>query len=141
MIKRGVKGNFFQKVPLILLPQLHFKAELTTDQDDFIEKLRQPGFWNNGIDGAVGIEVLSFVAEALGQPILVLTQEPNGQYRYWISGTQENPRNSNLWFNNITVENPMQMSIEEKIEEILNAYPNAIKLFHNGIHFQAILKK
>ena len=73
-------------------------ANVVTDRPNFIEMLRQPGFWNNGIEGGVGIEVLSFVAQIIGQPILILTQEQNGNYRYWISGTREKPRDGNLTF-------------------------------------------
>lgn len=103
------------------------KDETTTE---FINNLRDLGFWNNGIEDGVGIEVLSFVAQAIGQPILVLTQEQDGNYRYWISGTMENPNDSNLTFHEIEV---------NEIGQTLNKYPNAIKLFHNGNHFQAIV--
>ncbi len=102
--------------------------KIVTDRPNFIEMLRQPGFWNNGIEGGVGIEVLSFVAQIIGQPILVLTQEPNGNYRYWISEIRENSWN----FLGIK---------ENNINKLLNEIPNAIKLFHNGVHFQAIVKK
>lgn len=101
------------------------------DRPEFIQMLYQPGFWNSGIDGAVGIKVLNFVALVIDQPILVVTQEPDGQYRYWISETVENPQNVNLTFYDIH---------ERNLEKLLNANPDAIKLFHNGIHFQAIVK-
>ena len=97
---------------------------------EFINNLRKLGVWNRGIEGGVGIEVLSFVAQAIRQPILVLTQEQDGNYRYWISGTMENPNDSNLTFHEIEV---------NEIGQTLNKYPNAIKLFHNGNHFQAIV--
>jgi len=107
-------------------------ANKITDRPEFTYMLRQLGFWNNGVDGAVGIEVLSFVAQVIGQPILVITQEPNDNYRYWISGTAEIPRDGNLAFHDVKKEN---------LEMFLNTYPDTIKLFHNGIHFQAIIKK
>ncbi len=106
-------------------------GNVVKDRPEFIQMLCQPGFWNSGIDGAVGIEVLSFVALVIGQPILVVTQEPDGKYRYWSSRTVENPRNGNLTFYDIH---------ERNLEKLLNENPNAIKLFHNGIHFQAIVK-
>ncbi|MFQ6723528.1 MAG: hypothetical protein ACLRFH_03955 [Opitutales bacterium] len=108
-------------------------AKKVTDCPNFIAMLRQLGFWNNGIEGGVGIEVLSFVAQIIEQPILVLTQEPNGNYRYWISGTMENQRDGDLTFYKIIN--------YKNVEQFLNAKSNAIKLFHNGIHFQAIVKK
>ena len=107
-------------------------GKVISGQENFIENLRKPYFWNSGIDRGVGIEVLSFVAEVIEQPILVIIQEPNDQYRYWISETKENPRNCNLTF----------CDIEKKdLEKLLDENPDAIKLFHNGIHFQAIVPK
>lgn len=97
---------------------------------EFINNLRDLGFWNNGIEGGVGIEILSFIAQIIGKPIFVLIQEPDGHYRYWISGTMENLNDGNLIFHNIDV---------NEIRQTLNTYPNAIKLFHNGNHFQALV--
>ena len=103
-----------------------------TGQDDFIENLRQLGYWNSGIDeGGVGIKVLSFVAEVIKQPILVIKQEPNSKYYYWVSGTAENYRDGNLAFHDIE---------KKDLEGLLNDHPDAIKLFHNGVYFQALCK-
>lgn len=96
---------------------------------DFIEMLQQSGFWNNGIDGAVSIEVLSYVAKLVKQPILVVMQRPDNSYCYWHSGTPEKP--CDTVFKDIS---------EKPVESILGEHGGAIKLFYNGIHFQAIVK-
>lgn len=95
--------------------------------NEFIADLRQLGFWNGGIEGGVGLEVLSFVAQVINQPIFVLMQGPNGNYQYWISSND-----GDLGFHEIEV---------NEIRQTLNEYRNAIKLFHNGIHFQALVPK
>ena len=61
---------------------------------------------------------------------MVLLQEPNSQYRYWISGTTENPWDDNLAFHDVA---------EKDLEKLLNDHSETVKLFHNNIHFQAIV--
>lgn len=100
---------------------------------EFIYIIKRNGCWNSGIDGGVGIEVLSFVADVIKRPILVLTKDNNGKLCYWISGTTKCPRDGNLTMYPITS--------SAAATKILNEHYCAVKIFHNGVHFKAIMRQ
>ena len=96
---------------------------------DFVNLLRTPGRWNAGIHGGVGLEALHYVARYLGRQIILIENE-GGVFSYW------NSRENNLVLHAIKRENIGNFLKDEKTKE-----EDIIFIYHEGNHFQAIVKK
>ena len=96
---------------------------------DFVNLLRTPGRWNAGIHGGVGLEALHYVARYLGRQIILIENE-GGVFSYW------NSRENNLVLHAIKRENIGNFIKDEKTKD-----EDIIFIYHEGNHFQAIVKK
>lgn len=96
---------------------------------DFVNLLRTSGQWNAGIHGGVGLEALHYIARYLGRRIILIENEGN-VFSYW------NSRENNLVLHAIEAEN-----IGKFLEDVKRNDKKAIFIYHEGSHFQAIVKK
>lgn len=96
---------------------------------DFVDLLRTPGRWNAGIHGGVGLEALHYSARHLERRIILIENE-GGVFSYWDSGE------NNLVLHAIEAEN-----IGKFLKDVKRNDKKAIFIYHEGNHFQAIVKK
>ncbi len=97
---------------------------------NFLDLLSQDGFWDNGINGDVGLKILGLIARIIEKTILIIIQVPDKQLQYCLFETINNI--GDLKKSKITC---------DKLEEVLNNHPNAIKLYYNGYYYRAIVRK
>ena len=95
----------------------------------FVEMLRTPNQWNAGIHGGIGLEALHFIAIALGRRI-VLIENDGGNFSYWDSNE-----------NNLVLQNIPENAIDNFLADESNKSNTPLFIYHEGNHFQAIIKK
>lgn len=96
---------------------------------DFVNLLRTPGQWNAGIHGGVGLEALHYIARHLGCRIILIEKEGD-DFSYWNSGE-----------NNLVLYAIEARNIGKFLKDVKRNDKKAIFIYHEGNHFQAIVKK
>lgn len=104
-------------------------AEKANVDPDFVNLLRTSGQWNASIHGGVGLEALHYIARHLGRWIILIENE-GGVFSYW------NSRENNLVLHAIEAGN-----IEKFLKDVKSNDKKAIFIYHEGNHFQAIVRK
>lgn len=95
----------------------------------FVEMLRTPNQWNDVIHGGVGLEALHFIAIVLERRIVLIENE-GGNFLYWDANE-----------NNLVLHDINANAIGNFLEEKNSEGNTPLFIFHEGNHFQAIIKK
>lgn len=97
---------------------------------NFLDLLDQEGFWDDGINGNLGLKTLRILSKIIEKTILLIIQTPDNQFQYCLFETTEG------------INSLKKHKVKSNdLETILNAHPNAIKLYYDGYYYRAIAKK